>query len=63
MFTALRNDFCAGLFAQVLDGGFDGGVCKEMWITYSAAAHTVSTVLTPQPRCMDKEMIFFHDSE
>jgi len=46
-----------------LDGGFDGGVCKEMWITYSAAAHTVSTVLTPQPRCMDKEMIFFHDSE
>jgi len=30
-----------------------------MWITDFAAAHTVSTVLTPQPRCMDKEMIFF----
>jgi len=55
--------FALIFFALILDGGFDGGVCKNMWITDFAAAHTVSTVLTPQPRCMDKEMIFFHDSE
>ena len=56
MFATPRNGFFATVFfALVLDGGFDGRVCKDMWITRFTAAHTVSTVLTVTPVYLDKE--------
>ena len=56
MFTTRRNGFLRRCFLRVvLDGGFDGRVCKDMWITRFTAAHTVSTVLTVTPVYMDKE--------
>jgi len=36
--------FCAGVFALVLDGGFDDRVCKDMWITRFTVPYSIDRI-------------------